>query len=789
MVNLKEDLLVHLKMDRIDQHDRLIDATNNKNDAKAIGEPSIQPDDTLGGCLCCDGQDDHMQLPCIQNIKSVCMWVNIPGGQSGDLHLLDVERSEDKAFSIPHIGESWEKMSIDGVDKDVSWESIPQGKWAYVYIQCKDGFDGKVNLMSKWDNNGFLKGKLGSVRIYKKNLTQEDIQRNMRDDKVATISFGESYPIDFRLHDEDDQSVLYIVDKSDEPDVYLEITNTSNQKIEPQNTNGTPVEDDCHFELRFRPGTLSQASLEKIGLMKADGDWKIGKSQVNSDRTVSLYFRCGKVLEANSTEELILQNIKIDGAGGARGTRVELKYRNLKYSNSNTPIAGSREQHLSIVNQRGRKNIPLHVGFVGPNIVLNDGKSENSLKLHITNLLKDGSISLKSGDSGTKFIISFDVQAEGEEKEWALGTASEVENIGVHLPEGWNCKKETEGESPEWILTPECDCELGPREHIEINLSKIISSTPSGHANLYLRYENVPGYWDGQFVCTIEKAPLLYIGSKVGIGTTDPKSKLSVSGGAAIGSGYAGTEAAPVDGLLVQGRIDIGPGTGTENSPAGVAPKITDWNWNEAIRLSSEYHSAITHYDDKSDTGLLLGFHSGNRMFCFGSFAKDGEKNTFNNAMTIDVDKRAVKISGRISDRTGDVMPIGAIIMWSGKLDSIPEGWVLCNGQNGTPDLRDRFIVGAGSKYAVAKTGGKERVKLEKKEMPIHNHASDVDGNLYSEIVRYNKPGEKDAYDSGGKEHTNRFNLVWHTAMANAGGDAAHENMPPYYSLAFIMKT
>lgn len=49
--------------------------------------------------------------------------------------------------------------------------------------------------------------------------------------------------------------------------------------------------------------------------------------------------------------------------------------------------------------------------------------------------------------------------------------------------------------------------------------------------------------------------------------------------------------------------------------------------------------------------------------------------------------------------------PAGIITMWSGSTSNIPTGWALCNGQNGTPDLRDRFIVGAGSGYTVGETG------------------------------------------------------------------------------------
>ena len=51
-------------------------------------------------------------------------------------------------------------------------------------------------------------------------------------------------------------------------------------------------------------------------------------------------------------------------------------------------------------------------------------------------------------------------------------------------------------------------------------------------------------------------------------------------------------------------------------------------------------------------------------------------------------------------------VPSGAIIMWSGSIGSIPAGYYICDGNNGTPDLRDRFVVGAGNTYAVGNTGG-----------------------------------------------------------------------------------
>ena len=68
------------------------------------------------------------------------------------------------------------------------------------------------------------------------------------------------------------------------------------------------------------------------------------------------------------------------------------------------------------------------------------------------------------------------------------------------------------------------------------------------------------------------------------------------------------------------------------------------------------------------------------------------------------------------------LIPTGVILLWSGSVASIPSGWVLCNGANSTPDLRDRFVVGAGSSYAVNATGGANTVTLDATMIPGHTH-------------------------------------------------------------------
>jgi microcystin-dependent protein len=73
-------------------------------------------------------------------------------------------------------------------------------------------------------------------------------------------------------------------------------------------------------------------------------------------------------------------------------------------------------------------------------------------------------------------------------------------------------------------------------------------------------------------------------------------------------------------------------------------------------------------------------------------------------------------------------IPSGVILLWSGSVATIPSGWALCNGSNGTPDLRNRFVVGAGSTYSVGDTGGSATSTLTTNELPAHTHSLSASG-------------------------------------------------------------
>ena len=155
--------------------------------------------------------------------------------------------------------------------------------------------------------------------------------------------------------------------------------------------------------------------------------------------------------------------------------------------------------------------------------------------------------------------------------------------------------------------------------------------------------------------------------------------------------------------------------------------------------------------------------------------------------------------------------------MWSGSSSNIPSGWLLCNGSNGTPDLRDRFIVGAGNSYPVGNTGGSASVTLTTDQMPSHSHGNSFAINLsnlscssagahthklyglgnrggsvggsHAQLRYYDEDIVENTSSAGAHTHTISGSGSLSGSISNTGGSQAHENRPPYYALCFIMKS
>ena len=134
----------------------------------------------------------------------------------------------------------------------------------------------------------------------------------------------------------------------------------------------------------------------------------------------------------------------------------------------------------------------------------------------------------------------------------------------------------------------------------------------------------------------------------------------------------------------------------------------------------------------------------------------------------------------------------GMIMLWSGAIGSIPSGWYLCDGTNGTPNLTDRFIVGAGFSYSVGGTGGsKDAIVVSHTHTatsvvtdPGHSHTQ-----LWSTGSNGSTTPGSGINPSSSQTSTSTTGITVATTNASTGVSGTNANLPPYYALAYIMKS
>lgn len=235
--------------------------------------------------------------------------------------------------------------------------------------------------------------------------------------------------------------------------------------------------------------------------------------------------------------------------------------------------------------------------------------------------------------------------------------------------------------------------------------------------------------------------------SNVGVNTSIASNKLTTSGNMSVGTAYAATTTAPNNGLIVQGNMAIN------------TPTIID-------ELTVNGNSKV---EDTVKANSFSGFGSA---------------------------------------------PLGAIIMWTGSTE--PAGWKLCDGNGGAqvngitiPDLRGRFIVGVGSSsdgaanYSLNTFGGEETHSLTIAEMPSHNHGGTTDTepahshnyNGYNNVDHYtcagcnNDRSVKTRGTSGSTENYGGESAGNHRhSISTQGSGSGHENRPPYFALAYLIR-
>jgi hypothetical protein len=138
-------------------------------------------------------------------------------------------------------------------------------------------------------------------------------------------------------------------------------------------------------------------------------------------------------------------------------------------------------------------------------------------------------------------------------------------------------------------------------------------------------------------------------------------------------------------------------------------------------------------------------------------------------------------------------LPSGMILLWSGSIGSIPVGYLLCDGTSSTPDLRNRFIIGAGSTYSVNQTGGSADAIVVS-----HTHTATVTDPGHTHTISVNNQSNTNDSTSGGDNRpatgsttltTNSNTTGITVANATAGTSGTGANLPPYFALCYIMKS
>jgi hypothetical protein len=223
----------------------------------------------------------------------------------------------------------------------------------------------------------------------------------------------------------------------------------------------------------------------------------------------------------------------------------------------------------------------------------------------------------------------------------------------------------------------------------------------------------------------------------------------------------------------------------TDVTNINIAEGCSPANLNNAIR---SLMSVLKNQQDGSSgdpftvAGTLV---SSGQVDITGAFRLDGTAGASGQVL--------LSAGGSNTPTWGSGFPSGGIIIWSGSSASIPSGWLLCDGSNSTPDLRNRFVVGATSTYAVGATGGSadaivvSHTHTATVTDPGHNHLANGGTAIVGTVAL--QAGAEGGSSPNGATALQSATTGITVANSTTGSSGTNANLPPYYALCYIMKS
>ena len=373
------------------------------------------------------------------------------------------------------------------------------------------------------------------------------------------IDFGEFFsqePLKFQFYyGENNQAeiinTIYLEDGNKPLTLYLEVFNDSEQDVIFKNSNSlagklatvqaggaqAASEKKCHFQLRWEKDLGLKPSEIEI-------DDKSGQWQVNYDeesRFFSIYFlhKSGLTLKPNEKIQIGFSKLTANNRT-VKSSNVELLYGGIGLISTGTANELIEEQvssknAVSVINHLRKTEIPLQFRVLGSNAILNDGTTQNTLKLKVLNSpLSNNTRPILLLNQSSKFIVSFE---QGDHPDALVATTDQLNGVQITVTDTNSWTSDHTANSTQWSFTPKIN-QLTAGQGIELTISNLVTNSASGLACIYIDYQNIGSYPDGRLVIPIEKTPLLYSGSQVGISTKTfdrETTKLKVNGDIVLG--------------------------------------------------------------------------------------------------------------------------------------------------------------------------------------------------------------------------------------------------------------